>query len=250
VILYCFNAPYVILNLNLQQIVLISMITLNHISLKYDSKILFSDLTLSFSAHRVTALLGKSGSGKSSLLQLLNGMLRPASGQVEIFGQTFDYKNAAQMRLGIGYAVQQVGLFPHLTVFENIRLLGKVTNMKPEATQQRVFELMEMVQLDASYTKKFPYQLSGGEAQRVGLCRALFLRPKILLMDEPFAALDSTTKRGIYDYFLALQQSASCTVVLVTHDWQEAAYLADEYILLENGNIAQSGTQSQLLKML
>ncbi|MEN9610357.1 MAG: hypothetical protein RLZZ628_1171 [Bacteroidota bacterium] len=226
------------------------MITLNNISLKYDTKTIFSDLTLSFSTHRVTALLGKSGSGKSSLLQLLNGMLRPASGQIEIFGQAFDYQKAAQMRLGIGYAVQQVGLFPHLNVMENIRLLGNVTQMQPAAMQQRVLELMEMVQLDPSYTKKFPYQLSGGEAQRVGLCRALFLRPKILLMDEPFAALDANTKRVIYDYFLALQQSASCTVVLVTHDWKEAAYLSDEFILLENGRISQRGTKTELLKML
>ena len=226
------------------------MIHLNNISLKYDSKTVFSDLTLSFSTHRVTALLGKSGSGKSSLLQLLNGMLRPASGQVEIFGQVFDYEKAAQMRLGIGYVVQQVGLFPHLNVFENISLLGKVTKMNASTTQQRVLELMEMVQLEASYVKKFSYQLSGGEAQRVGLCRALFLRPKILLMDEPFAALDSNTKSIIYDYFLKLQQSESCTVVLVTHDWNEAAYLADEYLLLENGNIAERGTKAQLLKKL
>jgi osmoprotectant transport system ATP-binding protein len=142
--------------------------------------------------------------------------------------------------------VQYVGLFPHLTVVENIGLLGNITKIPKLNLQQRISELMDIVQLPSSYNTKFPHELSGGEAQRVGLCRALLLKPTLLLMDEPFAALDYGTKHLLYNYFLRLQQSEPCTVVLVTHDWQEAMTLADEYVWIEQGNIKSRGLKQEL----
>ena len=211
------------------------------------NKEVLSDVTLSFSTANVTALLGKSGSGKSTLLQLINGILKPSKGTVRVFGQDFDYTKANLIRLKMGYVVQQVGLFPHLTIYDNISLLGKITKMPPNDIKNRVHSLLETVQLPISYCEKYPHELSGGEAQRAGLCRALFLKPSILLMDEPFAALDYATKNALYNYFLVLQQSEPCTVILVTHDWNEAMTLADEYVWLETGKIKNKGTKDQLV---
>ena len=205
-----------------------------------------SNISVNFKTESVTALLGKSGSGKSTLLQLINGMIKPSSGSVAVFGNPFDYKKASQIRLKMGYVVQQVGLFPHLNLFDNISLLGKITKMHKEQIKNRVESLMDTVQLPHSYLKKFPHELSGGEQQRAGLCRALFLKPQVLLMDEPFAALDYATKNSIYDYFLLLQKSEPCTVIIVTHDWDEAVRLADEYVWLENGKVKSKGTKNEL----
>jgi osmoprotectant transport system ATP-binding protein len=182
-------------------------ISLQNVTVRYGHHEVLTDINLSFPINCVTALLGKSGSGKSTLLQLLNGMIPPSAGQIRLWGNDFDYKNASQLRLNIGYAVQQVGLFPHLNLYENISLLGKITQMSPQQIQKRVAFLVNMVQLPQSYFKKYPSELSGGEAQRVGLCRALFLKPSLLLMDEPFAALDAALKQDIYHYFLQLQQT-------------------------------------------
>lgn len=225
------------------------MVELFDISLRYGAREVLSNISLFFSEYRITALLGRSGSGKSSLLQIINGTVRPSSGRVTVFGAGFDYQNASATRLRIGYAVQQAGLFPHLTVFENIGLLGKIASKSRGAIEDRVSELMDIVQLPRSYFKKYPHELSGGEAQRVGLCRALFLKPSLLLMDEPFAALDFDTKATIYQYFLRLQEREPCTVVLVTHDWQEAATLAGEFVWLDAGVIKSRGTKQDLIRL-
>lgn len=221
-------------------------ISLQHISQTYYQEEILSDITLSFTDNKITTLLGKSGSGKSTILQLINGMLKPSKGEIFVFGERFNYLQANLIRLKIGYVVQQVGLFPHLNIYDNISLLGKITKMQENAKKERVHSLMDTVQLPLSYLSKYPHELSGGEAQRVGLCRALFLKPSILLMDEPFAALDYGTKQAIYHYFLLLQESEPCTVVLVTHDFQEAMTLADEYVWLQKGKIKSKGTKNDL----
>lgn len=221
-------------------------IALQNVAHQYGSREILKNITHTFSNNNVTILLGKSGSGKSTLLQLLNGMERPTEGVVRVFGEALNYQKISSLRLRIGYVVQQVGLFPHLNLFENIGLLGKITNMPKIALQNRIRELMEIVQLPATFGKKFPHELSGGEAQRVGLCRALLLKPSLLLMDEPFAALDFSTKQTLYEYFCRLQQSEPCTVVWVTHDWHEAITLADEYIWLDKGCIRSNGTKKEL----
>lgn len=221
-------------------------ISLQNISQTYHQEEILSDITLSFTDNKITTLLGKSGSGKSTILQLINGMLKPSKGEVFVFGERFNYLQANLIRLKIGYVVQQVGLFPHLDIYDNISLLGKITKLQESEKKERVHSLMDTVQLPLSYLSKYPHELSGGEAQRVGLCRALFLKPSILLMDEPFAALDYATKQAIYHYFLLLQESEPCTVVLVTHDFQEAMTLADEYVWLQKGKIESKGTKNDL----
>ena len=221
-------------------------IELRNVFQTYATQTVLTDISHTFATNSVTALLGKSGSGKSTLLQIVNGMIKPSKGKVIIFGKAFDYDVANKIRLNIGYVVQQVGLFPHLNLFQNISLLGKITKMSKENILSRVHSLMNTVQLPLTYLEKFPHELSGGEQQRAGLCRALFLKPAVLLMDEPFAALDYATKHTLYNYFLLLQQSEPCTVIIVTHDWSEAVNLADEFVWLENGKIRNKGTKKEL----
>ena len=221
-------------------------VAIQHVTVSYDKQTVFNDLSVTFTKNRVTAVLGRSGSGKSTILQLINGMVRPTAGEIFLFGDPLDYGAINQIRLHIGYVVQQTGLFPHLTMEENISLLGRIKKLPPGKAKERLHHLTEMAQISESYLKKFPHQLSGGEQQRVGLCRALFLDPPLLLMDEPFASLDDETKHGIYSYVKKFQQAEPRTIVLVTHDLDEASRLADDFIWLEAGCIKVQGTIDQL----
>jgi osmoprotectant transport system ATP-binding protein len=222
----------------------LNIVELSNIYQSFADKPVLSDLMANFKTDKVTALLGKSGSGKSTLLQIINGMIRPQKGELKVLGQDFDYQKASEIRLQIGYVVQQVGLFPHLNIFENVSLLGKIRNQSKNDIRERTHFLMESVQLSPDYLKKYPHQLSGGEQQRVGLCRALFLKPPLLLMDEPFASLDHATRTGIYKYFKLLQETEPCSVVIVTHQFEEAEQLADDFIWLENGKIKNQGNKA------
>lgn len=207
----------------------------------YSGEPVLSDVSLAFEANRVTVILGKSGSGKSTLLQIINGMIQPGTGQVKISGKPIAYKDIHTMRLQMGYVVQQVGLFPHLTIYENIALLGKVAHRPPDVIRRRVTHLMDMVKLPLLHLDKYPYQLSGGEQQRAGLCRAMLLEPPVLLMDEPFAALDYETKHTIYDHLRSIQKHEPRTIILVSHDLEEAQLLADKLVWLQNGSIKMTG---------
>ena len=221
-----------------------NVIELKNITQSFQDKTVLTDLSINFTKGNVTALLGKSGSGKSTLLQIINGMITPQKGEVKVLGKYFDYQKASEIRLQIGYVVQQVGLFPHLTIFENISLLGKISKQSQNQISERTHFLMESVQLSHDYLKKYPHQLSGGEQQRAELCRALFLKPPLLLMDEPFASLDYTTRTGIYQYFKLLQETEPCSVIIVTHQFVEAELLADDFIWLENGKIKHKGSKA------
>lgn len=196
--------------------------------------------------NEITVLSGRSGGGKSTLLQLINGMVRPDRGEISVNGLPIDYSNLSVLRLGMGYVVQHIGLFPHLTIRQNIDILGRVTGMGDTDLQQRVDELLDMVRLSPAYLTKYPHQLSGGEQQRAGLCRALLLRPGILLMDEPFASLDPGTKSAIYQHLLEIQQREPRTIVMVTHDSAEMHELADRFIILEDGRIKAIGQKDDL----
>src|SRR5690554_2182679 len=223
-----------------------NLVELNQITHSFGDHRVLSEISLSFRENRITAILGKSGSGKSTVLQIINGMIRPDQGQVTLDGNSLDYKNIHAQRLQIGYVVQQVGLFPHMSVGENIRLLGKISNKPPAEIEERVRVLMEMVQLPLSHLDKYPYQLSGGEQQRAGLCRAMLLQPALLLMDEPFASLDHATKQGIYYHLLEIQTTESRTIIIVTHDWEEAIKLADDFVWVADGTIKASGDNAKL----
>lgn len=197
----------------------------------------------------ITAILGKSGSGKSTLLQIVNGILKPREGEVRLHGRPVDYQNVYALRLQIGYVVQQIGLFPHMTIAENISILGRITKKDRQAVKERVRQLVEMVELPAAYLQKYPHELSGGEQQRAGICRALLLKPSVVLMDEPFSSLDNNTKRSIYHYLLEIQKKENRTIVLVTHDWEETCLLADRFIWIENGTVKATGDKTDLLEL-
>ncbi len=210
----------------------------------YSGEPVLAEVSLAFEANRVTVILGKSGSGKSTLLQVINGMVQPVKGQVKVFGEPIAYNAIHTMRLQMGYVVQQVGLFPHLTIYENIALLGKVAHRPADVIRKRVTHLMDMVKLPLLHLDKYPYQLSGGEQQRAGLCRAMLLEPPVLLMDEPFAALDYETKHTIYDHLLTIQKHEPRTIILVSHDLEEAELLADNVVWLQNGTTRMTGDES------
>ena len=217
-----------------------------NVSYRIFNQTVLDNISLMFSTNRITALLGYSGSGKSTILKMVNGMLRPDRGSVKVFGDYFDYPQAAAIRLKIGYAVQNIGLFPHLNIRENIALLGKITDRPADFMQERIGFLLAAVQIPDSYLNKYPHQLSGGEQQRVGLCRAFFLQPPLVLMDEPFASLDYKTKSNIYQYLLALQKQEPTSIIIVTHQLEEAELLADEFIWINEGRVFRQGDRPQL----
>ena len=206
-------------------------------------------VSLSVEQSTITAVIGRSGSGKSTLLQIINGMIRPREGAVRLHANPIDYGDLDALRLQIGYVVQHIGLFPHMTIFENISILGRITGKPRQDVENRVKALTDMVQLPASYLNKYPHELSGGEQQRAGLCRALLLKPPVLLMDEPFASLDSNTKRSIYRHLLEIQKKENRTIVLVTHDWEETAVLADNFIWIANGQVRAIGGKADLAQL-
>lgn len=212
-------------------------IHLDNLSHRFGSQVLFQNLSLQIEANKITVILGRSGSGKSTLLQIINGLIVPDEGCVQLFGQPLDYGNIHQARLNIGYAVQQVGLFPHLRVIDNIMLPGKLAGWSSERKEKRAAELMELVSLPSSHANKFPYQLSGGEQQRVGLCRAILLNPPLMLLDEPFSSLDPDTKAEIHQEVLKLQRMEPRCIVMVTHDPEEAQKLGDVLLKFENGEL-------------
>ena len=223
---------------------IVELVEVNHY---YGEQTVLKNISANFSKNKTTAIIGKSGSGKSTLLQLVNGLIRPASGEVKIFGERFHYEEVTSIRLRMGYMVQGTGLFPHLTIAENISIAGRLTNTTVSKTD-RINKLMALVGLPESFQKKYPFELSGGEQQRVGICRALFLNPPILLMDEPLGALDPITRYEIQQEILKLQQLEPRTILLVTHDMREAKKLADYILVLHKGEVQQFDTTEKVLK--
>jgi osmoprotectant transport system ATP-binding protein len=191
-------------------------------------------------------LLGRSGSGKTSALKLINRLLMPSAGQVRVENQQTVEWDLIRLRRQIGYAIQEGGLFPHYNVEQNISVLPKLENWPKERIAARVHELLELVSLPAAeFRTRYPHELSGGQRQRVGLARALAIDPPILLMDEPFGALDAITRSDLQLQFRQMQQRLGKTVVFVTHDVSEALLLADRIALLENGLLRGTYTPAE-----
>ncbi len=197
----------------------------------------------------ICMLLGTSGSGKTTLLRMANRLIEPTGGAILIDGKNILEENPILLRRRIGYVIQQVGLFPHMTIAENIRVTAEIAGgWKRETLNQRVDELLELVGLPpAEYRKRYPRQLSGGQQQRVGLARALATDPTILLMDEPFGALDAITRTRMQDELLRIQRGVRKTVLFVSHDVDEAFKLGDQIAVLSEGKLVQIGTPIELL---
>ncbi|MBT1695278.1 ABC transporter ATP-binding protein [Fulvivirgaceae bacterium PWU4] len=223
-------------------------IVLENINHFYDGRQALRDLSVSFAENQCTAILGKSGSGKSTLLQVINGLVKPASGSVTLFGDSYQEDKANVLRQKLGYVIQGNGLFPHLTVEQNISISARIIGYNKAKTAAQVNKLMTLVDLPLSYKGKYPYELSGGEQQRVGLCRALFLDPPVLLMDEPLSALDSVTRLEIQQEIIKLQREAPRTILFVTHDMREAKKLADRILVIDRGSIEQYGAAETVLQ--
>jgi osmoprotectant transport system ATP-binding protein len=213
----------------------------------YDKATALDAVSLQFPDGVITAVIGPSGCGKSTLVKLCNGLIRPDSGQVLVFGEPVDYTTLPVLRRRIGYAVQGNVLFPHLTARDNITLLARLENWDAARIDHRVTELMELCQLEAAQLERYPHQLSGGQQQRVGLCRAMMLRPEILLLDEPFAAIDPITREDIQQQVLALQRVEPRTSVLVTHDMREALLLAEHIVVMRAGRVLHSDNKQALI---
>lgn len=208
---------------------------------------LLHDLHLEVRGGETLALLGRSGSGKTTTLKLINRLLTPSAGEVLVEGRSTREWDVIRLRRMIGYVIQDVGLFPHFTVARNIGLVPQIENWSPARIQQRVEELLELVGLDQSLVARFPRELSGGQRQRVGVARALAADPPILLMDEPFGALDPITRTELQREFLALQGRLHKTVVFVTHDLREALLLGTRIALMEAGSLISANTPQEFV---
>jgi len=202
------------------------------------NRALLTDLDLSVSRGEILMLLGPSGSGKTTTLKLINGLLRVTEGRVAVEGRSVAEWEITRLRRHIGYAIQDVGLFPHYTVEKNVALVPRLERWDETRVRRRVQEVLQMVGLAADeFARRYPDELSGGQRQRVGLARALAADPPILLMDEPFGALDPLTRADLQREFKHLQQRLRKTVVFVTHDVSEALLLGDRIALMESGRL-------------
>jgi osmoprotectant transport system ATP-binding protein len=196
----------------------------------------------------ICMLLGTSGSGKTTLMRMVNRLIDPTSGEVQIDGVPTTAQDAIALRRQMGYVIQQVGLFPHLSIEDNVRVVPSILGKPATETSGRVDELLRLVGLDPSeYRKRYPRQLSGGQQQRVGLARALAADPEILLMDEPFGALDAITRDRLQEELLRIQRGVRKTILFVTHDVQEAFKLGDQIVVLSEGRLVQQGSPIELL---
>jgi osmoprotectant transport system ATP-binding protein len=224
-------------------------IEFKNIHLKRGETPVFHGLDLSLPGGITSALLGESGAGKSSLLELINGLLRPTSGEVHVFGNPVAESELIGLRRRIGYAVQGTGLFPHLDVATNIALMAEISGWPGERVNSRVSELMELMALPADLARRYPNELSGGQQQRAGICRAMMLAPPILLLDEPFSGIDPVNRRDIHRRLTALVKAQGTTVVLVTHDSREAIKLAANLVVLKAGRLVATGPPDTVLQL-
>ena len=206
------------------------------------------NINLTINESEITVFIGPSGSGKTTLLKMINRLEDNTTGEVKINGKNVKEYNIHKMRWDIGYALQQVALFPHMNVEENIAIVPELKKWKKEKINARIDELLNMVGLEPEkYRKRKPSELSGGEAQRVGIARALAADPKIILMDEPFSALDPITRASLQEDVKKLQKQIHKTIVFVTHDIEEAFLLGDKICIIQDGELIQSGTKQEII---
>jgi osmoprotectant transport system ATP-binding protein len=225
------------------------VIEFRHVTKRFDDgTVAVDDLSIVAPSHEITVLVGPSGCGKTTSLRMVNRMVDPTEGKILVDDRDIHEQDAVELRRGIGYVIQHAGLFPHKTVADNIATVPKLIGWSKDKAQQRAMELIEQVGLEPEYADRYPSQLSGGQQQRVGVARALAADPPIMLMDEPFSAVDPVVRAQLQDEFMRLQRDLAKTIVFVTHDIDEAIKLGDNIAVMRvGGRLAQMDTPAGLL---
>lgn len=224
------------------------MVVFENTSKSFGNNLVIQNLNLSIPRGQFAVLIGPSGCGKTTSLRMINRLIEPTDGTVFVDGQDVSKVNPVDLRRGIGYVIQQIGLFPNMTIEQNIEVVPKLLGWPKERRRERVTELLEMVEMSpAQYRGRYPSELSGGQQQRVGVLRALAVSPPLLLMDEPFGALDPITRETLQDELKKLQTDLGITIVFVTHDIDEAVKLADVIVLMKDGKVVQAAPPEEIL---
>ncbi len=225
------------------------MIKFENVSKSFKDKQILKDISFEINEGELVAIIGASGCGKTTMLKMINRLIEPSTGKVFIQGNDISSLDMIQLRRNIGYVIQQTGLFPHMTVRENIEVIPRLENLDKEKILTKTCELMDMVGLSSEeYLDRYPTELSGGQQQRVGIARAFATDPKIILMDEPFSALDPITRLQLQDELIELQTKVKKTIAFVTHDMDEAIKIADRICIMHQGHIVQYDTPENILK--
>ncbi len=208
-----------------------------------------TNINLTFEEGKINVLIGPSGCGKTTTMKLLNRLVDFTNGQILFDGKNIKQINPIELRRKIGFVIQNIGLFPHMTIYNNVATVPKLLKWDKNKIHERVIELLEMVNLDPeTYMNRYPYELSGGQQQRIGVIRALAAEPSTILMDEPFSALDPISREQLQDELIRLQSEINKTIIFVTHDMDEALKIADQIILMKDGQVVQKGTPQEILE--
>lgn len=225
------------------------MIVFENVTKSFKEKKVLSNISFHINKGDLVAFIGESGCGKTTTLKMINRLIKPTGGRILINGDSIETKDIIELRRSMGYVIQQTGLFPHMTVKENIEIIPRSEKRDAKQISQKTKELMEMVGLNPlEYLDRYPTELSGGQQQRVGVARAFATDPEIILMDEPFSALDPITRSGLQDELINLQSQLKKTIVFVTHDMDEAIKIADKICIMKDGSILQYDTPENILK--
>ena len=223
------------------------MIELRGITKSYDNKIVLNEINLSVPVNKTTVVIGSSGCGKSTILKLILSLIKPDAGEILIDSKNINSYDIKELRRQFGYVIQEGGLFPHLTASENISLLPRYLRINESEINSRIQNLCELTKFPNDAIDRFPKELSGGQKQRVALMRALILEPRILLLDEPLGALDPLIRFELQNDLKEIFQKLGKTVVIVTHDLNEAEFFGDKIVLLEHGTVEQEGTYREFI---
>lgn len=224
------------------------MIRFENVTKRFKDKTVLKGIDFEIAKGEFVVLVGKSGCGKTTTLKMINRLIEPSSGSIYIDDKEISKMNVIDLRRNMGYVIQQTGLFPHMTIRDNIELIAKLEKKDKKEITKKTSELLKMVGLDDFYLERYPNELSGGQQQRIGVARAFALDPDIILMDEPFSALDPITREDLQDELVVLQQKMQKTIVFVTHDMDEAVKIADKICIMDQGNIVQFDTPENVLK--
>ena len=224
------------------------MIEIKKISKAYKNNVVLKDISFKIDTGKFTVLIGESGCGKTTLLKMINKLIVPTKGDIFIDGKNIKDLDEIKLRRSMGYVIQQTGLFPHLSVRENITIIPKVLKMPDDQVEKDTLKMMNMIGLDESLLDRYPNELSGGQQQRIGIARAFITNPDIILMDEPFSALDPMSRVSLQDELLKLQDKLHKTIVFVTHDMDEAIKLADKIAIFDDGELVQYDIPENILK--